>query len=163
MEERLTPSMDSIDSGYKAKDHLDMFNVIAGSFHMAPQDIRTYSPLTLAFIGDGIYECIIRTLVVLKGNTAPGKLQKKSSGLAKAAAQAEIMKVLLPELTEKELAVYKSGRNAKPYTKAKNATMGEYHIATGFECLMGYLYLLGEQDRMLKLIKKGLEETGNAL
>lgn len=80
---------------------------------------RTYSPLTLAYIGDGIYDLVIRSLVVAKGNTRASELHKRTGQIVKAHTQAEMMEVLLPILTEEEAAVYKRGRNAKSFTMAK--------------------------------------------
>ena len=102
-------------------------------FEIPDVDIRTYSPLTLAYIGDGIYDLVIRSLVVAKGNTRASELHKRTSQIVKAHTQAEMMEVLLPILTEEEAAVYKRGRNAKSFTMAKNATMSDYRKATGFE------------------------------
>lgn len=127
-------------------------------FGFADADIRTYSPLTLAYIGDSIYDLVIRTLIVKHGNSQPNKLHKKASALVKASAQAAMAEKLLPVLTEEELSIYKRGRNAKSYTMAKNATMLEYRKATGFEALMGYLYLKEETERMIDLIKMGLDK-----
>jgi len=134
----------------------DLFELIKEQFGGAEVDIRTYSPLTLAYIGDGIYELIIRTLMVQHGNSQPNKLHKRTSMLVKASAQAEMIEKIMELLTEEELAVYKRGRNAKSYTMAKNATMKDYRKATGFEALMGYLYLNKEMDRMVMLVKAGL-------
>ena len=100
-------------------------------FEIPDVDIRTYSPLTLAYIGDGIYDLVIRSLVVAKGNTRASELHKRTSQIVKAHTQAEMMEVLLPILTEEEAAVYKRGRNAKSFTMAKNATMSDYRKATG--------------------------------
>lgn len=133
---------------------------ILGTFGIEQQDIRTYSPLALAYIGDGIYDLVIRSLVVGKGNTQPNLLHKKTSSMVKAKAQSEMIEALLPELTEEEEAVYKRGRNAHSFTMAKNASMSDYRRATGFEALMGYLYLKNEFTRMLELVKLGLERTG---
>ena len=133
---------------------------ILGTFGIEQQDIRTYSPLALAYIGDGIYDLVIRSLVVGKGNTQPNLLHKKTSSMVKAKAQSEMIEALLPELTEEEEAVYKRGRNAHSFTMAKNASMSDYRRATGFEALMGYLYLKNEFTRMLGLVKLGLERTG---
>ena len=96
-------------------------------FHIADIDIRTYSPLTLAYIGDGIYDLVIRSLVVAKGNTRASELHKRTSQIVKAHTQAEMMEVLLPILTEEEAAVYKRGRNAKSFTMAKNAIGGGWY------------------------------------
>lgn len=127
-------------------------------FGLEDTDIRTYSPLTLAYMGDAIYELIIRTILVEKGNTQVNKLHNRASRLVKASAQSSMIEKLNPHLTEEEAAVYKRGRNAKSYTMAKNASMSDYRRATGFEALMGYLYLTEQWERMLELIKIGLEE-----
>ena len=121
-------------------------------------DLRTYSPLTLAYIGDAIYDLIIRTLIVKQGNSRPEKMHKRASALVKASAQAEMIERLLPMLTEEEHAIYKRGRNAKSYTMAKNATMLDYRKATGFEALMGYLYLKEDMSRLIDLVKTGLDK-----
>lgn len=127
------------------------------TLHMPDYDVRAYSPLTLAFLGDAVYELIIRTMVVTKANTNPNQLNKQSSSLAKAAAQAEMMHIIMDQLTDEELAVYKRGRNAHSATKAKNATVTDYRIATGFEALMGYLYLQGKLIRIIDLVRIGLD------
>ena len=118
-----------------------MTEYLRDAFGLRDVDLRTYSPLTLAYIGDAIYDLIIRTLIVKQGNSRPEKMHKRASALVKASAQAEMIERLLPMLTEEEHAIYKRGRNAKSYTMAKNATMLDYRKATGFEALMGYLYL----------------------
>lgn len=130
---------------------------ILEKFGIDPIDIRNYSPLALAYIGDGIYDLVIRSMIVGKGNAHVNDLHRKTSRLVKAHAQSEMIGILQPELTEEELAVYKRGRNAKSFTMAKNATVADYRRATGFEALMGYLYLKNEADRMMELILKGLD------
>lgn len=132
---------------------------ILGKFKIEQQDIRTYSPLTLAYIGDGIYDLVIRSIVVGKGNTHASQLHKKTSSMVKAKAQSDMIETLLPELTEEEETVYKRGRNAKSPTMAKNASMSDYRRATGFEALMGYLYLMDEFERLVQLVEMGLERT----
>ena len=128
---------------------------IEGFFNIKDKDIRSFSPLTLAYIGDAIYEVVIRTIIVEKGNAPVNKLHHKASPLVKATAQKESMEIILPLLSSEEEAVFKRGRNAKSYTSAKNASIIDYRIATGFEALMGYLYLTGKNERMLELIKAG--------
>lgn len=123
-------------------------------------DIRTYSPLVLAYIGDAVYELLIRTRVVSKGSMQVSKMHKKSASLVKAETQANLIRVLQDELTEEELAVYKRGRNAKSVTMAKHATMIDYRMATGFEALVGYLYLTDQTQRLLALVHDGLEKIG---
>lgn len=130
---------------------------IKEQFAIAPVDVKTYSPLTLAYIGDEIYDLIIRTIVVGRGNTKAGNLHRAASQLVKAHAQAEMMKTIAPLLTEEEADIYRRGRNAKSPTMAKNATMSDYRRATGFEALMGYLYLMDEFPRIVMLVKAALE------
>lgn len=127
-------------------------------FELENTDIRTYSPLTLAYIGDAIYELVIRTILVEKGNTQVNKLHQRASKLVKASAQSAMIEKLKPYLTDEEMGVFKRGRNAKSFTMAKNASMSDYRRATGFEALMGYLYLTEQWDRMLELIKIGITE-----
>lgn len=115
--------------------------------------LNTYSPLTLAYIGDGIYDLVIRSIVVGRGNTHASRLHHQTSQLVKAHAQSRMIELLLPLLTEEEEQVYRRGRNAKSATMAKNASMSDYRRATGFEALMGYLYLKGDFPRILELVQ----------
>ncbi len=115
-----------------------------------------YSPLVLAYMGDAVYELVIRSHVVKEANMQVNKMHKKTTQLVKAQTQARMIMALEEELTPEEHAVYKRGRNAKSVTMAKNATMKDYRMATGFEALMGYLYLNGELQRMIELIERGL-------
>ena len=131
---------------------------IREAFEIGEVDIRTYSPLTLAFIGDGIYDLVIRTMVVAKGNIPAKDLHRHTSHLVKAATQSAMVERIQPLLTEEEEGVYRRGRNAKTATMAKNASMSDYRRATGFEALMGYLYLSNRFDRILELVKYALEE-----
>lgn len=119
-------------------------------------DIKAYSPLTLAYIGDSIYDVIIRTVVVERGNRSAHNLHKMAIKYVNAGVQAAMADSLLGILSEEELAVYKRGRNAKSYTKAKNSTVNEYRKATGLEALFGFLYLQDRLDRVIELIKTGL-------
>lgn len=134
----------------------DIFDVIKKGMDLKEIDITNYSPLTLAYIGDGIYEIVIRTVIVDEANRQVSKIHKAAAELVKAQTQANMIKSIMDELTEEEVAVYKRGRNAKAVTRAKNASMGDYRTATGFEALMGYLYLTGNSERMMKLIKMSL-------
>lgn len=136
-----------------------MLDLINTCFDMNAQDVRNYSPLTLAYIGDGVYDLIIRTLVVEKANRPVNSLHKLTADYVKAAAQAEMIMSIKDDLTEDEAEMFKRGRNAKPYTTAKNASRADYHKATGFEALIGYLYLTGQHERMLALIRRGMELT----
>lgn len=127
-------------------------------FHLENRDIKTYSPLTLAYLGDAVYELVIRTILVKKGNCPVNRLHKQASSLVKAGAQSQAMAVIEPCLTEEELKVYKRGRNAHSPTMAKHATMMDYRRATGFEALIGFLYLKEDYERMLTLIRMGIGE-----
>jgi len=131
---------------------------IKEQFQLEPVDIRTYSPLALAYIGDGIYDLVIRSIVVGKGNTKAGNLHRDTSRLVKAQTQAQMIENLLPYLSQEETDIYRRGRNAKSPTMAKNATMSDYRKATGFEALMGYLYLQDEFERLVELVKIALGE-----
>ena len=124
---------------------------IKEQFGIKHVDIRTYSPLTLAYIGDGIFDIVIRSVVVGKGNTKANLLHKHTSNMIEA---------LLPHLTEEESDVYHRGRNAKSPSMAKNATMADYRKATGLEAVMGYLYLKDDFERVVSLTKLGVELLG---
>ncbi len=124
------------------------------------QDAQIYSPLALAYLGDAVYELIVRSLVMNRGNMQVNKLHKRSSGLVKAKTQADIVRLLEDELTEEERAVFRRGRNAKSMTTAKNASVIDYRMATGLEALTGYLYLTEQFERLLELVRHGLEKIG---
>ncbi len=142
---------------------VDLLGRIKEVFSCKEQDIRAYSPLALAYIGDGIYDLVIRSVVVERANRSSRDLHKIVTRYVKAEAQAKIIMALQGELTEDEAAVYRRGRNAKPRTTAKNASSEDYHKATGYEALLGYLYLTGQNGRMLELIKKGIGLAGMEL
>lgn len=110
-----------------------------------------YSPLTLAFVGDGVYDLLVRDYLARQANRPVGELNKTKVAMVNCKSQAKFAAKLLPHLTEHETAVYKRGRNAAPKSIAKNGTVAEYHSATGLECLFGYLHLNGEQDRIKAL------------
>ena len=130
------------------------------AFQLKEVDAGMYSPLVLAYVGDAVYEIMIRTKVVNGGNVQVNKLHKMSASLVKAETQAKIVLALQEELTEEEISVYKRGRNAKSFSMAKNASMKDYRMATGFEALVGYLYLTERLDRLAELVSHGLEKIG---
>ena len=134
----------------------DIFEIIKQNMYLDDINITDYSPLTLAYIGDGIYEIVIRTVIVDEANRQVNKIHKAASNLVKAGTQAKMIHYIMDDLTDEELTIYKRGRNAKAVTRAKNASMSEYRTATGFEALMGWLYLTGQSERMMKLIKKSV-------
>lgn len=127
--------------------------LLKASLMLPETDIKTYSPLTLAFIGDSIFDLIIRTVVVESGNAPVNKLHKRCSTFVQASAQADLYHTIKEMLTEEETAIFKRGRNAKSFTTAKNAGVVEYRTATGLEALIGYLYLTDQTARLLELIK----------
>ncbi len=131
---------------------------IKEAFAIESVDIRTYSPLTLAYIGDGIFDLMIRTVVVGRGNTSANQLHHKTSHIVKAHSQALMAEALTDYLTQEEADVYRRGRNAKSHTMAKNATVSDYRSATGFEALMGYLYLTDQTERLLTLVTLAMEQ-----
>ena len=135
----------------------DLIRGIKEAFSLPEQDYSQYAPLTLAYIGDNIYELVNRTVAVTRGDRQADKLNRECSARAKAPAQARAVRMLLPEFTEEEAAVYRRGRNATIYTKAKNATITEYHEATGLEAVIGYLYLTGQYTRITALLKKAFD------
>lgn len=145
------------------EENISLLRQIKTAFACKDVDVRTYSPLTLAYIGDGIYDLIIRTVVVERANRSANELHKRTTKYVKAQAQAAMISVLEEHLTEEEAAIYKRGRNAKSYTTAKNASVGDYRKATGFEALMGYLYLEDKMERALELVKTAIEKLDMAL
>ena len=126
-------------------------------FQMQEVDIQTYSPLTLAYIGDSIYDLIIKSIVLHQGNKQVNKLHREVSSLVQASTQSRMMRVMQEHLTEEEHAIYKRGRNAKSVSPAKNQSVTDYRRATGFEALLGYLYLQKQWKRLLDLVKIGLD------
>lgn len=130
-------------------------------FQMEEVDIREYSPLTLAYIGDCVYDLVIKSLVINGGNKQVNKLHQETSKLVQASTQSLMMRTMQEHLTEEEHAVYKRGRNAKSVSPAKNQSITDYRRATGFEALLGYLYLKKDYKRLLDLVKIGLESLDN--
>lgn len=144
------------------KEKQELFDQIIENFGKEKQDTNLLSPLNLAYIGDAIYEVVIRTIVLEEGNAPVNKLNAKARELVKAKSQAVFMQRLLSAnlLTQKELSIYKRGRNAKSNTSAKNASLQDYHTATGFEALLGYFYLEGQMERLLEIVKQAIELAG---
>lgn len=130
------------------------------AFPQKEVDIRTYSPLGLAFLGDGVYSLIVRTMAISKGNRQAQKLHNDTRKYVSAQAQARIGDAIQELLTEEEARIYQRGRNANPYHHAKNATLEEYLKATALETLCGYLYLRDDTARFLELMKAGIQRAG---
>lgn len=115
---------------------------------------KQLSPLNLAFIGDCIYEILVRETLVCDANRPVNDLHKESVKYVSAKAQTQAYERIKDILTEEEQAVFKRGRNAKVGHSPKSASEGEYHCATGVEALFGYLYLKGDTDRIKELFSK---------
>ncbi len=113
-----------------------------------------YSPLALAYIGDTVFDLFVRTKILEKGNRRVSQMHKTAIGQVNAAAQARMAKSIEGDLTQEELSVLKWGRNAKVHTKPSHASVGDYHMATGLEALVGFLYLRGEEGRLRELLEK---------
>lgn len=123
------------------------FDILKNKFTI--QEAKQLNPLVLAFIGDAIYEVFIRTQLVDKNRSLPvHKLHVKAISFVKAHAQSEFMKIIESQLTEEENNIFKRGRNAKSGSIPKNADVQEYKMATGFEALMGFLYITEQTERL---------------
>lgn len=122
-------------------------------FEAEPQvDIREMNPLSLAFVGDGVLELLVRQHLVERSRLLPGKLHAEAVRYVSARSQFLEMKLLEPMLTEEEHAVFRRGKNANKATVAKHASVEEYRTSTGFECLLGWLYLKGRNERIMELM-----------
>lgn len=117
-----------------------------------------YSPLVLAYIGDSVYDVYVRTMIIAKGNKPVNKMHNEATHYVKASEQARIFHSIENLLTEEEMSVFKRGRNAKSATMPKHAEITDYRHATGFEALVGYLYLNGQVDRLMELLDAGIKE-----
>lgn len=139
------------------EESLSLLKEIHKQFGECGNDIRSYSPLTLAYIGDAVFEMVIRTLIVEKGQRAANTLHKHTTKIVCAGMQAAMADALLDYMTEEEITIFRRGKNTKIHSSAKNATLSDYRKATGFEALCGYLYLTDNIERMVELVKKGME------
>ena len=141
----------------KEKDLLEEIHMY---FPREEVDIRNYAPLKLAYLGDAVYEIIVRTLIMESVGGPVKNLHKASSELVNAGAQAKLVLAMMDELTEEELAAYRHGRNAKTSSVAKNADIHDYRNATGLEALFGYLYMTNHTERAIELLKIAMDKTG---
>ena len=114
-------------------------------------DPKTLPSLTCAFVGDGVYELLVREYLVKRDGRRVGDLNRIKVDMVCAKAQSEAAHKLMPHLTEEEIAVYKRGRNVNVNSVPKNAALKDYHAATGFEALFGYLYLCERKERIREL------------
>ena len=139
---------------------MDIAGFIGEKMGIEKKDIKTYSPLAFAYIGDEIYDLIVRTAVVLEGNIPVNRMNAHTAKLVRASAQAKAADRLVESgiLSEKESDMYRRGRNANSKTMAKNASVADYRKATGLEALVGYLYLGGEFDRAVEIVRLAISE-----
>lgn len=142
-------------------ENLNILDAIAKEFNIdiSQIDLRSYSPVVLAYIGDVVLEIVVRSLLVCKYTNKVDRINSMCSNIVRAEAQAKMVKYFLENdiFNANEKAIYKRGRNASTKSSAKNATISEYKMSTGFEALLGYLYLNKETDRLLEIIKTGID------
>lgn len=127
-------------------------------FDIKPMDVMNLQPLVLAYIGDAVYEVYIRTMLVVNKKSNVNMLHKMSVKYVKAKSQADILHRINDKLTEDEQNVVRRGRNAKSATVPKHADVTDYRYSTGFEALIGYLYLTNNKDRLMDILKLAIEE-----
>ncbi len=135
----------------------DILSLIEKAFNFDKANPEELTPLDLAFVGDAVGTLVIRSIAAHDGPKPVEKLHQFSAELVSAAAQSDMMHAIQPYLTEEEHSIYRRGRNQKPVTHAKNQSVGDYRRATGFEALIGYLYLNHQYDRLVDLIHIGYE------
>ena len=135
-----------------------LLDLIHSYFPHESADIRTISPLKPAYLGDAVYEIIIRTLIMERTGGPVKNLHKRTSELVNAGSQAKLILCLQDDLTEEESRIYRHGRNAKTSSVAKHADIHDYRNATGLEALFGYLYLKGDMLRISELFSLAMEE-----
>ena len=125
---------------------------------MEDKTIQSMPTLNLAFIGDGVYDLLVREYLVKNSSAHVGELNQRKVKMVNCKSQADFVKVILPELTEEEEEVYKRGRNTKVHSASKHSTLSDYHAATGMEALFGWLYLKGSHDRINELFTLIIEK-----
>ena len=164
MEESLVGRTDvvgqTVNAAGEHKNQYSLSERIQEAFPGKRQMLESYSPLTLAYIGDAIYDLVIRTVVVGRANRPANILHHITVKYVSAGAQARIVTALQERFTQEEQEVYRRGKNAKPHTTAKNASPVDYRKATGFEAVLGWLYLKNEMERVLELVREGISAAG---
>ncbi len=116
------------------------------------------SSIVLAFVGDAVYSLFVRERLAYENDSKTGELNSLSSAIVCAKSQAKRIDELMPLLTEEEIAIFKRARNAKKGAKAKNASVAEYNKSTGFEAVIGFLYITGEYERLNYLLNYEVEQ-----
>lgn len=138
--------------------HDEIYSLFA---HLPPRDPKLLAPLVLAYVGDTVYDLYVRTLLVHKSDATAHGMHLQAAKLVCASAQAEALHSIESLLTAEETAIYKRGRNAHMGSIPKNASIVEYRVATGFEALLGFLYLRGDQARIDVLMREALAHAFN--
>ena len=128
--------------------------------NLTTQEAKNLNPQVLAFVGDSVYTLFIRTMLAEKFDVKSGKLHTLANEYVKAGGQSDAVENVMQILTEDELAVFKRARNAKKGTKAKTASVSEYNLSTGFEALIGYLYIIGKTERLNEILHYGEDNEG---
>ncbi len=141
----------------KGLNEMSMLSQIHSVFGGGKVDLRSYSPLTLAYVGDVVFEMIIRTLIVEKGQRAANTLHRHTTKIVCAQTQAKLIDAVYEALSEEEQDIYRRGKNTKLHSTAKNASLSDYRKATGFEALCGYLYLKDDMERMMHIVRQAIE------
>ena len=136
----------------------EMIKLYKEKLNIKAVDVTATSPLLLAYIGDGLYDLAVREYMVSNFPGSVNAINHKKTTFVCAHAQSEIMGYFIGQelLTEEEMAVYRRGRNQKSQTHSKNSSIQEYRRATGFEALIGYLYLSEQYERMIELEARGI-------
>ncbi len=137
----------------------DIYGKIVEQYNFSENEVNNIAPLVLAYIGDAVYEVFIRTLLISEGNVPVHKLHQRSINFVKAKAQSEIIHRIMEKLNPDELDIVRRGRNAKSGTIPKNADVTEYKYATGFESLIGYLYLKKRNERLMEVLNMAILEN----
>ncbi len=136
----------------------DIIGKMRGDFDIKPMEVMNLQPLVLAYIGDAVYEAYIRTMLVVNKKTNVNMLHKMSVNYVKAKAQSDIVRRIMDKLNPDEQDVVRRGRNAKSVTVPKHAEITDYRYSTGFEALIGYLYLINQTDRLMEILRLSVEE-----
>lgn len=146
----------NIEEQGKLEEASQLFSVIMNQLRIKPEGGVNYSPLVLAYIGDAFYELAVRTRVLSRGNASVDSLNHRATNLSKAVTQGKIARLLMEgDLTEEEVRVLKRGRNAHPVSTSRRAAIAEYHMATGYEALIGWHYVNDRAERALEIIALG--------
>ncbi len=141
----------------------DVFGKIRGDFSIKPMEVMSLQPLVLAYIGDAVYEAYIRTMLVVNKKTNVNMLHKMSVKYVKAKSQSDTVKRIMDKLTQDEQDVVRRGRNAKSVTVPKHAEITDYRYSTGYEALIGYLYLTNQAERLLEILRISVEDNTDGI